>query len=163
MEKNAGSLNSGKATKMSELTEAQIAARDALILKWQAAKDTLASAKEIEMTIRKQLTAMCFEDSNVGTNRIDLGNGYKLKYVKKMAYSVDADKIEDVLEAIEKVGNEGPLLADRLVKVEYTPSVSEYKKLDVENPTQKQIKDLFDKVLTTKVGSPVLELEVPKG
>lgn len=136
--------------------------RDNLILAWRRSKEELDKAKEREMELRTQLAAMLFPNPSAGTQRFELGGGYSVKLVHKINYKLDEDRVDDALDNIEKQGNEGAFLADRLVKTKHELSISEYKKLDPSNPSHKKIKAELDKVLTTSPGAPTLELEEPK-
>ncbi len=118
--------------------------RDNLLQSWQKAKDTLALAKETEMDLRKQVQQMLFPNPVKGTQRYDLGGGYAVKLVHKINYTLgDKDmtdkngakikvqeQVEQVMNAIEKCGNEGAFLVERLIKTQYDLAISEYNKLD---------------------------------
>lgn len=127
--------------------------RDEKIMAWNEAKKTLDAAKAAEMEMRKAIVATEFDVSHVGTQNVELGNGWKLKAVVKESYKLDkdADKVEDMLDKLEN------WQADRLVKWTPTLSVSEYKKLDAEDKAK------VDAVLTVSPSSPTLELVAPKG
>lgn len=147
------------------------------VLAWQRARDVLATAKADEMKLREQLTALLFPTPKKGTQRVKFDNGYAVKLVYKLNYTLgDAEltdpdngrkipkteQVEAVLDEIEKCGNEGAFIADRLIKTEYTLSEGEYNKLDLSNPTHVAIKKLIDGVLVIKPAAPTLELEEPK-
>ncbi len=149
------------------------AKRDQFILEWQRAKTLLNSAKEVEMELRKQLQDMLFPNPTKGTQRYDLGNGYKIKLVHKINYKLGdkeridpdtgdkipvVDQVETIMSEIEKCGNEGKFLVDRLIKTSYDLSISEYEKLDSTSP----IKKLIDDILITSPAAPAIELEEPK-
>ena len=127
--------------------------RDEKIMAWNEAKRTLDAAKAAEMEMRKSIVAAEFDTSKVGTQNVELGNGWKLKAVVKESYKLDSDveKVEDMLDGLED------WQAERLVKWSPTLSVSEYKKLDDEDRAK------VDKVLTIAPSSPTLELVAPKG
>lgn len=145
--------------------ETDTAYKDRMLMAWEAAKKTLDTAKAAEMELRTLNTALNFKDPKEGTNRVPLGNGYALKMVRNVDYSfsgVPIDKIEDAEDAIAAIGNEGAFLVERLFKWSVEPVKSEYKKLDLSNPTHAKIKAIYDKVLVTKDGAPKLEIEAPK-
>jgi len=127
--------------------------RDEAIMAWDEAKKTLDRAKAREMELRKHIVGGQFDVDKIGTQNVELGNGWKLKAVVKESYKLDsnADKVEDMLDKLED------WQADRLVKWTPTLSVSEYKKLDAEDRVK------VDKVLTIKPAAPTLELVAPKG
>lgn len=155
------------------------AERDTLILSWRRSAEELKATKDREMEQRKALSTMLFPNPSAGTQRFDLGSGYAVKLVHKVAYnlvSIDADdrKAQDgtdlpfieqmyaLADEIEGEGNEGKFLVDRLLKWACELSVSEYKKLDANNPTHMRIKAAIDRHLMLVPGSPTLELEEPK-
>lgn len=147
-----------------------------LIQKWTAAKSHLEVAKETEMNLRKQVTDLLFPNPVKGTQRQELGQGYNIKLVYNLNYKLGdvelrgqdgekipvRDQVEITMDEIEKSGNEGKFLVDRLIKTSYDLSVSEYNKLDENNPTHKAIKKLIDDILITSPKAPTLELETPK-
>ena len=69
-------------------TEAEfVAERDRLLLAWEESKKALEIAKEKEMEQRKAVVAFAFDpNKESGTERIELGNGYQAKAVKKVSY-----------------------------------------------------------------------------
>ena len=150
--------------------------RNAKIRAWLASKITLQTAKDGELNLRTSVTQMLFPNPIKGTQRYELGDGYKVKLVYGYNYNLgNKDKLNDknekvpvneqvesVMDAIEALGNEGAFLADRLIKTKYELSVSEYQKLDETNPTHKAIKALIDGILTVTPATPTLEFEEPK-
>lgn len=156
------------------MTDEAINARailDNKIVEWQRLKQHIAihvtPLVGQEMALRKELMAMAFPTAVEGTNNFDLGHGYTLKGVKKLTYDLNnkadagypTDKAYDEIVAL---GNEGAFLAERLIVYKPELSVSEYKKLDPNNPTHVQIKAIIDEVLTIKDASPTLEVATPK-
>jgi hypothetical protein len=141
------------------------AQRDLLTQNWLNAKATLDAAKETEAQLRRELVAFVADPNKIsGTENIELGNGYKLKAVKKINYTfvsnkegIDvADAVDDVLTEIENLGADGKFIAERLVKWKPELSLSEYKLLDA------KCKALIDSVIQTKEGLPTLEFIEPK-
>lgn len=151
---------------MTEYTDADFEkVRDQLLVHWQEAKEALEKAKEAEMFLRKKVVDFAFDpNKQSGTENVDLGNGYKLKAVKKLNYGfikndenkLDKAAIDKALAKIEKDGAVGELIAERLVK--WTPdlSLSEYKLLSDKH------KAIIDSVIVTSEGSPTLEIVEPK-
>ncbi len=147
-------------------TEAEfIAERDRLLLAWEESKKALEIAKEKEMEQRKAVVAFAFDpNKESGTERIDLGNGYQAKAVKKVNYGfvktedgkLNKAAIDKALSKIEKTGPAGELIAERLVK--WTPdlSLTEYKQLP------EKLKNIIDEVIVTSEGAPSLEIIAPK-
>lgn len=138
----------------------ETANRDAKILQWQEAVKALAVAKEAEAALRNEVIAANFAShkEEEGTENIELGNGYKLKAVFKLSYTLDnkEEGVDKALTKLEKMGAEGQFVAERLVRWKPELSVSEYKKL------AEKYKKIIDEVLTTKPGLPSLELIEPK-
>lgn len=140
--------------------------RDYLLVNWEKAKAAIEAAKTVEMEWRKKAVAFAFNpEQKSGTERIELGNGYEAKAVKKINYGfiknsenkTDKDKIEEALEKIEKLDPAGAYIADHLIK--WTPelSLTEYKKL------APNLKAIIDTVIVTSEGAPTLEIIPPKG
>lgn len=160
-----------------ETAEQFAARRDALINNWLAEKQRSTAAVEAERGIRANLTTLLFPTPVKGTQRYALNAGYNIKLVHGMTYTLgDKDmidpatntkvpietQVEAVLKEISDMGNEGPLLAERLVKWKPELSESEYLKLDITLETDRKIKDLIDSILTIKPSSPQLTFEEPK-
>ena len=147
-------------------TEAEfIAERDRLLLSWEESKKALEVAKEKEMEQREAVVAFAFDpNKESGTERIELGNGYQAKAVKKVNYGfvktedgkLNKAAIDKALSKIEKTGPAGELIAERLVK--WTPdlSLTEYKQLP------EKLKSIIDEVIVTSEGAPTLEIITPK-
>jgi|WetSurMetagenome_2_1015567.scaffolds.fasta_scaffold128748_2 hypothetical protein len=145
--------------------------RDTLIKNWMQAAAALKAAKENEMELRQQVSEMLFPEKIKGTQRYELGGGYFVKLVHKLNYKLGNSELKDkegnkvkvqqqveaVMEAIEKCGNEGAFLVDRLIKTEYKLAEGEYTKLD----DGSLIKKLINSILVTSDAAPSLELESP--
>lgn len=143
------------------------AARDKALADWQAASDLLATAKADEMEKRKAAFPIIFgTEAKVGTNRVPLANGWAVKGVRKITYTLEKE-LEKVIAVDTELrafnDPEAGLLAGRILKRVYDLSESEYKKLDLTNPTHIRVKQMLDAIITTKDGAPTLELEPPKG
>lgn len=133
--------------------------RDMKIMQWQEANCKLAEAKVIELALRNEVVSMNFIDhKESGTENVELGNGYKLKAVFKLNYSLNNtdDAVDKALSKLEKAGAEGAFIAERLVKWKPELSISEYNKLDT------KFKKIIDEVIKTSPGTPSLELVEPK-
>jgi hypothetical protein len=141
---------------------------------WRKARADLAACKEIEGNLRKEAAELCFPSAKVGTNSLELGQGYVAKMVKKETfkfvvpseypdtipgtdtpYTVEA-ALGDLAELMRQTSNEGPFIYQRLVKVSYEPSVTEYKAL---SPAMRKVVDPF---IETKFGAPALDIIEPK-
>jgi len=141
--------------------------------KWEQQKKLLDSAKSAERTYRDQYVAMMSDPSNRrGTETIPLLNGYSAKVTKKETISfikssvdarrVDVNAVEAAQDEIEKLGNVGSVLADRLIKWKPEFSLSEYNKLDVTNETEAAIRKIVDRVIVVKPSAPELKIVAPK-
>jgi len=149
-----------------------IAARDQAILAWTDAKTSLGSIKELEMMLRTNVSEMLFPDPKKGTQRYDLGAGYKIKLVHGWTYTLGdktnqasiRDQVDKALDDIAALGDAGELIAASLVRWKPELSTTEYEKLSDANATDTQLKAkaIIDAILTVKAASPTLELETPK-
>lgn len=141
---------------------------DALLLLWADKKAAIETAKAEEMDLRKYIVRREFPKKEEGTTRKDLGNGYQLKAVIKYNYTLAAnDVVEECLDHIAALGNEGPFIADRLVswkpnflKTEYTALLERKDKGDEQAA---KILGIVNKMLTIKEGAPELDIVEPKG
>lgn len=141
--------------------------QDQLLLLWQEKKDDVAKAKAAEMELRKYIVSRAFPDAKEGTNTAELGNGYELKAVVKFNYKLaDNDTVENGLDAIAAIGNEGTFIADRLVG--WTPAfhLTEYRKLQEEaekgSGEARAILQEITKFLTIEDAAPTLAIKEPK-
>lgn len=146
--------------------------KDGLLQLWQRDEAELKKYKDTEMELRKICAAWLVPvPEKKGINNVDLGNGWTAKVGIKINYKFDAtnDEIQDAQEQIEKCGNEGPFLADRLVKWTATLSVTEYEKLlqdckDMPNHEHlNKIKEIMQSIIVTDNGAPTLSIHAPKG
>lgn len=142
-----------------------IPSRDHAIIDWQNTKNALKALIELEREKRATLYKNLFPNNVDTTETVDLPNGYKFKAKGTLNYKLEFSTKEDgaknldaAIDAIEKIGNEGTFIAERLVKWKPELSVSEYKALAADSP----IKKIIDGVLTITPGSPELELVPPK-
>jgi hypothetical protein len=132
---------------------------------WRDAKAAAASAVIAERNLRAEMVALCFPEAKIGTNNLDIGQGYKLKYVKSLNYKLDTGDVDAVtglsntdraLDTIRSTGNEGAFIADRLVKWKPELSLTEYKALS------DTFKKIINTVVTTSDASPEVEMVPPK-
>ena len=151
--------------------------RNAQIKTWLQLKATAVEAVDCERTARATVTATCFPTPKKGTQRIDIGEGYTLKLVHGLTYSLgDKDKVDEAglkvtirsqvaaveNKLIEAFPVEAPLVLDRLIKWVPEISGSEFEKLDRTTPYGSAIGAAIDEILTIKPASPQLEFEAPK-
>ena len=130
--------------------------RDAQILTWDATQKQLTQLKAQEMEMRKIIIeggGQGIDAAQIGTQNVDLGNGYKLKAVIKETFTLDtdADKVNDVLDTFED------WQAERLVKWSARLMKKEYDELSQEQRSK------LDGILTIKKAAPALTLVAPKG
>ncbi len=128
-----------------------------LLADWENSRAILDGAKTNEMELRRQVQASFFPTPKEGTQRVDLANGWALKFVHKTNYTFDdKDELHKALSEIEATGNEGAFVAQRLVSFKPELKVAEYKTLA--DPYRK----IIDRVITTKPAAPAIELEGPR-
>lgn len=133
--------------------------RDSILLAWQDAKAVLAEATLKERELRAAAIEACSTISDEmysGVENIDIGGGFDFKITHSLSYKLDnADdyaKLHDALDAMEK-GENGKLLAERLVKAKYEISKKEYDLLPA------WAKKLIDPVLTITPASKSVEIK----
>lgn len=66
---------------------------------WYGKKLALANLKTAEVLLRQDMASFYFPAPNIGTNRLDLGDGFDLKLVHKQNITVDEAAIEQVTAA----------------------------------------------------------------
>lgn len=151
--------------------------RNAEIENWLSSKATLDNAKTDEKDWRAKVTSTLFSNPKKGTQRYELGGGYKVKLVHTLTYSigdkdaVDPDSGEKIdirdqvaaLEAKVCAMSDAHRIAFEAV-VSWKPEVSgsAYEKLNANDPIQLEVRNEIDKLLTIKPGSPQLQFEEPK-
>lgn len=144
--------------------------KDGMMMLWQRSKAYLDHWKALEMEYRKVTTAMLVPDHNrnEGMNTIELGSGYAAKVGIKMNYKLasDNDVVWKGLEAIEKLGNEGKFVAERLISWSPNFLLTEYRQLqdDAEKGSDfaKNALKEIEKFMTITEASPTLEIKEPK-
>jgi len=140
---------------------------DQLLLLWDDMKKAIETAKQAELELRKYIVNREFPKKQEGTNKKELGAGYSLKAVVKYNYKCDDnDKVEDGLNKLSNLGNEGAFIADRLIS--WTPNflLREYRQLqeDAEKGSNfaKQALDIVNTFITITEAAPTLEIVEPK-
>lgn len=144
-----------------------VKSEDELLMLWQEKKAAIETAKAEEMELRKYIVTRAFPQKQEGMNNKELGNGYQLKAGIKYNYNLaDNDKVEECLNHISALGNEGPFIADRLVG--WTPSfhLTEYRLLCEAKAKGEQraidILKIIDQMLTISEAAPSLEITIAK-
>ena len=142
--------------------------KDGMLMLHQRTKEKLDHFKALEMEYRKVCAKILVEKPKEGMNTVELGNGYQAKVGIKYNYKLDSnnDKVWEGLEKIEKIGNQGKFIAERLVS--WTPNflLSEYRKLqeDAQDGSQeaKQMLEAINEFMTITEAAPTLEIREPK-
>lgn len=129
-----------------------------LVQQWAHVKAQVQAAQEAERDLREQVKAAVFADAGEkGTFRKHVAGGVAIKFVAGVRRTFDdLDKADAVLDRMQNSGPEGALMAQRLVRVKYELSETEFNKL----PTSWRAE--VEDVLTTKASAPTLEIEYPK-
>lgn len=140
---------------------------DELLVLWADKKAAIEKAKTEEMDLRKYIVGREFPQKQEGMNNKELGNGYTLKAGIKYNYKLaDNDTVEDCLNKISSLGNDGSFIADRLVS--WTPNflLTEYRQLQEDagkgSAFAKQALEEVNKMLTITEAAPTLEIKEPK-
>ncbi len=142
--------------------------QDQLLLEWQRLKTEIEAFKAVEMDMRRYIVSRAFPDKHEGTNTQELGNDYKLKAVVKYNYNLDPDnkKVEEALDKIALIGNQGAFIAERLVSWKPSFLLTEYRELQKEKDEGSEIAKAIiaeiHKVLTIKEATPDLKIVEPK-
>jgi hypothetical protein len=140
---------------------------DQLLMKHSEMQKSIASLKEEEMELRKYIVNRAFPQKHEGMNTKELGNGYQLKADVKYNYNLaENDVVEECLDELAKIGNQGSFIADRLVSWKPSFLLTEYRQLceDAEKKSDFAIKALavVNKMLTITDAAPSLEIREPK-
>lgn len=137
-----------------------------LIAQWDEAKAVLERAKNSEMEARLMTGNYMFpvQGRKEGVNNNELSDGRVAKLGHKVNYKLNApnEKIDEVIERCEGIGNEGVFLIERIITWEAKFSAGEYKKLEPDNPTHQKVKKEIDTILEISNGTPSLEVREPK-
>lgn len=142
--------------------------KDGLLMLQQNHKKQLDYFKETEMELRNLCIKFLFPTKKEGVNTVELGGGYTVKAGIAFNYRLDGDnnKIEDVLDDITKIGNEGAFISDRVITWTANFHVAEYRKLQDDaskgNQTAVSILNKLEQILTITDKAPTLEVKAPK-
>lgn len=143
------------------MAETQEMTRDETILAWKDSVAKLAAAKDHEMALRLKLCEGVFnyspDELRKGTENLELGNGYKLKFVGAIRTTFpNVEQLRATLDQMEKSGKVGALIADRIVRWKPELSATEYEQLP------EQFKPMIDACILKKPATPTLEFVEPK-
>lgn len=141
--------------------------RDFILQEWNDLKAKLEFLKEQELEMRKYVVSRAFPKAEEGTNTLELGNGYQLKAQVKFNYNLkDNDTVRNTLHRIRFIGNNGPFIADHIVKIEYSFLLTEFRKLesDAEDGSEeaKAILKECHSMLNIVPAAPTLSIKEPK-
>lgn len=153
--------------------------KNAYIKAWLGWKNQKAYTEEMEKGARDTMVGALFPNPTKGTQRFVSPEGFgSIKLVYGWTYTlghkdkVDAntglkvpveDQANDVLDAIEKLGERGKFLAARVFRFKPELVVSEYEALCAsDDPDDAKAKELIDSILTVKPASPQCTFEPPK-
>jgi hypothetical protein len=140
---------------------------DDLLMLWADKKKAVEEAKEAEIDLRKYIVGRAFPAKQEGMNTKELGQGYQLKAAIKYSYNLaDNAKVEECLNHISALGNEGPFIADRLVSWKANFLITEYRSLcerkDAGDERAIKILGIVNQMLTITEAAPTLEIKEPK-
>lgn len=121
---------------------------------WRKCALELSRIKEEEMCLRKEVFASAFVAATEGANKLALQGGWELKATVPYTRTLDQAKVAEILKELKKA--KAP---STLIKTKYELSVTDYKKLEMDDAAR----SLIDSILTTKPGTAALELIPPKG
>lgn len=135
---------------------------DSMIVEWWETKSKVNAYKPLldplidsEKKLRLAIVAILWpadKPENEGTQRVELGPGYKLKANVKIDRKVLKDKIYGTLEYMKKSG----MPTDELINWEPQLNLKAYRALTAEQ------QKVIEEALEIKPASPTLELEEPK-
>lgn len=163
-----------------EEPEAYRIRRNAEIQRWLESKHTFVNAQTEERDWRAKVSTTLFPTPSKGTQRYDLGGGYKVKLVYALSYSIgNKDQVDDegvkvsIRNQVQKLEDEIAALGEaHTVRFEavvsWKPEVSgsNYEKLATAakegDAVALAVRERIDKLLTIKPGSPQLEFEEPR-
>ena len=143
--------------------------QDQLLMKHAEMQKQITTLKETEMELRKYIVDRAFPNKHEGTNTLELGNGFELKANVKFNYKLADNKVvENCLDRIALIGNQGAFIAERLVSWKPSFLVTEYRVLQEEakegsDAAKAILKIVNDEMLTIDEGAPELKIKEPKG
>lgn len=121
---------------------------------WDQIGEVMRTLKDLEMDMRKRITAHAFPTPTEGTNTATLADGRKLKLSHKITRSVDEAAIQTARQAYELV-NDRPVPFDELLKVKYDLATTPFRKLEVGSAAYLAVAHM----ITAKPGAPALEVK----
>lgn len=125
---------------------------DERIKAWLKADEKARKAVETERELRSNLFNDLFPMPKEGMNKRFV-SGYEVSGTYKMNYNLGpAEVVETALEAIERIGDDGRFVADRLVMWQPRLMISEYRILNLKH------KAAIDRVLMVTPALPTLKI-----
>ena len=122
------------------------------LIEWNQINQTLKELKPKEMLLRKRIFNDSFGTGFIGTEQVQLDNGFTLKGAGKLTKTVDKGSLIALTAELEGAG----VPVDKLIVNKPSLDAREYAKL-----TDAQ-RLLFDRVLTIKEAAPTLQIIEPK-
>lgn len=123
------------------------------ITEWHQAQTALKALAERESVLRAEVVALATGGVfKPGTTNVELVQGWKLKVVQKLNYTVDQATFYAIQDKLRGMG----VMVDRLVTWKPALSATEYKLLSPEQKAE------VDAMVTAKPGAPTVELVPPK-
>lgn len=119
--------------------------------KWYRLQDELKKIKASEMLLRQKIFGAYFQNPVEGTNSVALTDGWVLKGKHTINREIDPGALGAMKEQFVEAG----ISADALVQYKPSLVLKEYRTL-----TEEQ-RQLFDRALIVKPGSPALEIVLP--
>jgi len=120
--------------------------------RWNELQSKMASIKDEEMKLRKEIFEECFPSPTEGAATIAMPEGWKLKGTYKLTRSLDEAALPIVLAELRK----HKVAVDQVVTYKPNLSLSAYRKLD---PKWQHV---LEQAMEIKPGAPTLELIAPK-
>jgi hypothetical protein len=118
---------------------------------WSKMQEDLRAMRAAESLLRMKIFKAAFPAPVEGTNKYNLAQGWVLKAV----YGLDRKVDVALLKAMASELREGHIAVDEVVRYKPEVAITEYKKMTDEQ------RQLFDRVLTIKPGSPQMEIVLP--
>lgn len=121
------------------------------LAEWYRLQDELKRIKASEMLLRQKIFGAYFPSPQEGTNSAPLADGWVLKGKHTINREIDPGALGAMKEQFAEAG----ISADSLVQYKPSLVLKEYRTL-----TEEQ-RQLFDRALIVKPGSPALEIVLP--
>lgn len=120
--------------------------------RWNDLQAKLASIKDEEMKLRKEIFEECFPSPTEGTAAVDMPGGWKLKGTYKLTRTLDEAALPAVIAQLHK----HKVSTDQLITYKPSLSLSAYRKMD------DKWRKVLEQAMEIKPGAPTLELVAPK-